>query len=462
MADDSLPERLRIPQPVIKKRLPSGRGAMEQPNATHDGDAALTRNFWLALLLTSVGAGLFADLLMGILHVAERVAFGSGHDTYQAAVEASSGGRRVVVLLCAGAIGGVAWYCIRRFLPNEHTEVDEAVWNGDGDLSLRRSFLTSITSVTVVGLGASIGREAAPKLMGGVSGTLVSNWLHLSSAQRRLIVACGAGAGFAAAYNVPIAGALFTAEVLCGSLALPTVLPAMACSMLATFVSWLTLPNHALYGDVPTFTVNGSLLTGSVVIGILVGVFALGFIRLIGWITHHRAKGAHVLWAMPLCFGILGVVGIRYPQLFGNGIGLAHDAFLGIGAPSLLLVLFLLKPLVTALCLEGGAAGGLFTPALASGALLGSVIGSGWDHVWAGAPLGACALIGAAATIGASMQAPLAGMVVVAELTHTGFGLSVPLLCATVIATVIVRHVDGYSIYTARLQSKRHDASLES
>jgi H+/Cl- antiporter ClcA len=141
---------------------------------------------------------------------------------------------------------------------------------------------------------------------------------------------------------------------------------------------------------------------------------------------------------------------------------LAHDAFLGLGAPSLLLILLVLKPIVTAGVLEGGAAGGLFTPTLAAGALLGALFATGWDHVWAGAPTGAFALIAAAAMIGASMQAPLAGMVLVAELTHTGFGLSVPLLLATVIATWMVRHIDGYSIYTARLQQRKNEVSLES
>ena len=454
-------ERQRFPQPVIKKRIASGRGAMEQPNATDDGPAALSVTFWVALVFTSIAAGLFGDLLMWILKVVEELAFGGSHDTYQAAVAAASNTRRLSALLLAGVIGGVSWYLIRRLLPNEKTEVDEAVWNGDGELSLRRSFLTSVTSIVVVGLGASIGREAAPKLMGGVSGTLIAKWLHLTSPQRRLLVACGAGAGFAAVYNVPIGGALFTAEVLCGSLALPTVLPAMAAAMLATLTSWLTLPNHALYDDVANFTVTPSIVAGSLLVGLLVGLFSVVFVRLISWVSHNRAKGAHVLWALPLACGVLGVVGFRYPQLFGNGIGLAHDAFLGLGAPSLLLILLVLKPLMTASVLEGGAAGGLFTPTLAAGALLGALFATGWSHVWAGAPTGAFALIAAAAMIGASMQAPLAGMVLVAELTHTGFGLSVPLLLATVIATWMVRHIDGYSIYTARLQQKHHDASLE-
>ena len=132
---------------------------------------------------------------------------------------------------------------------------------------------------------------------------------------------------------------------------------------------------------------------------------------------------------------------------------MAHDAFLGVGSIGLLVALAVLKPLVTALCLGAGASGGLFTPVMSTGAVLGAALGIAWSQVWPGSPIGAYALIGAAAMIGAGMQAPLAALVLVLELTHSGFGLMVPMMVATVIATAITRWIDGYSIYTARLSS---------
>ena len=158
---------------------------------------------------------------------------------------------------------------------------------------------------------------------------------------------------------------------------------------------------------------------------------------------------------MPLAFVVVGVVGFWYPQLFGNGKDMAHDAFLGIGGVGLLFALFALKPLVTALTLSSGAAGGVFTPFLSTGAVLGGFLGVGWVHLWPGTPVGAFALVGAAAMIGASMQAPLAGLVLVLELTHNGFSLIIPMMAATAIATFLVRQIDGYSIYSARLPSER-------
>jgi CIC family chloride channel protein len=447
-------DRLRVPQPVMKRRLPSGRGAMEQPNVTHDGEAALSARFWVAVAVTGVATGLFGDLMMMILFWFQHTAFNYHTGSFESAVENVSGLRRVVVLLIAGAVGGVAWYVLRRYTKGECSEVDEAVWNGSGKLSLRRSLGTSVISEVVIGMGASLGREAAPKLMGGASASVLAGWVGLSPAQRRLLVACGAGAGLGAVYNVPLGGALFTAEVLVGSIALPTILPALACSWIATATAWLYLPTSATYIDIPAFHSDTRLIVWALLLGPVVGVFAAGYIRLLGWVSHHRVSGRKALAAPLVAFAVLGAVGLGYPQLFGNGKNMAHDVFLGGGGVGLLLALFILKPLVTALCLGSGASGGLFTPVMSTGAVLGGALGLLWSYAWPGSPVGAYAMIGAAAMIGASMQAPLAALALVLELTHSGFLLMVPMMVATVTATAITRYLDGYSIYSARLTAK--------
>jgi len=446
-------ERQRVPPPLIKRRVPSGRGAMEQPNVTHDGDAALSARFWLAVLLTGVATGLFGDLLMGVLSLIERWAFHANTSHYARGVAAASGVHRVLALVIAGVVGALGWYAVRRFLRHQRADVDDAIWRGDAELGMRRSFLTSVTSEVVVGLGASIGREAAPKLMGGASGTAVSRWLQLTAAQRRLLVACGAGAGLAAVYNVPLGGAIFTAEVLVGSLALPTVLPALVCSGVATITAWITLSRGPTYRDIASYHFSGAVMVWSLPAGLIIGLLAIFYVRLIGWVSFHRVRGASILWLMPVTFTVVGILGLWYPQLFGNGQDMAHTAFLGLGSAGVLFALFALKPLVTAATLGAGAAGGLFTPFISTGAVFGALLGIGWSHLWPGSPIGAYALVGAAAMIGASMQAPLAGLVLVLELTHSSLSLALPMMAATAIATFVVRQVDGYSIYSARLPS---------
>ncbi|WP_304046000.1 chloride channel protein [Jatrophihabitans endophyticus] len=428
---------------------------MLQPNVTGDGDARLTARFWVMVVLTGVATGLLGDGLMFLLFGIEHLAFGvNGNDSsFTAAVADAGGWHRVVPLLVAGAFGGPAWYLLRRFTPGKKSEVDEVLWTGEGRLSLRRSLGTSVISEIVIGLGASLGREAAPKLMGAVSGSMVAEWAKLTPAQRRLLVACGGGAGLAAVYNVPLGGALFTAEILVGAVNLPVILPALACSGVATCVAWLYLPSHATYLDIPDYAFSGRLLVWALLLGPVVGVLAAGWVRLIGWVSHHRVQGRWAIGAPLVAFAVLAVVALRYPELYGNGRGMAHTAFVGAGTLALFAALSVLKPFVTALCLESGATGGLFTPTMSAGAVLGAFLGIAWSHLWPGSPIGAYAMIGAAAMIGAGMQAPLAGLALVLELTHSGFALMVPMIVATVLATAIARWIDGYSIYTARLSA---------
>jgi CIC family chloride channel protein len=443
-----------VPPPLIRSRMPSGRGATEQPNATGDGDAALTPVFWLMVVLTGVAAGLFGDLMMLVLFTVQRLAFGWHGGSLEAAVAQVSDTRRIVVLLAAGAFGGVAWYLLRRLTPGEKAEIDDVVWGEGQRLSFRRSLSSSLISEVVIGMGASIGRENAPKLMGGAAASVLAGWARLSPGQRKLLLACGGGAGLAAVYNVPVGGALFTAEVMMGTITLPVALPALACSGIATMTAWLYLPDHATYLGVPGYRLTAPLLAWALVAGPLIGLVASGYIRLIGWVTHHAVTGRAAVFAPVAALGILGLLGFAYPQLFGNGKDMAASAFLGAGGLGLLLALAALKPLVTALCLGSSASGGLFTPTMSTGAVLGAAAGIAWSLAWPGSPPGAYAVVGAAAMLGAAMQAPLAGLVLMLELTGGGFPILIPMIAATVTATVVARYVDGYSIYTARLRAR--------
>jgi H+/Cl- antiporter ClcA len=274
-------------------------------------------------------------------------------------------------------------------------------------------------------------------------------------------MACGGGAGLAAVYNVPIGGALFTAEIMLGTISVPVVLPALACSWIATATAWLYLPDRPTYIDIPNYRFTMTLLVWALVAGPLIGVISSGYIRLIGWVSHHQAGGRFALFAPVVAFGILGVIAFAYPQLLGNGKDIAHDAFVGADGFALLLALFALKPLVTALCLGSGASGGLFTPTLSTGAVLGGAAGIAWSLAWPGSPAGAYALVGAAAMLGAAMQAPLAGLVLILELTGGGFAIAIPMIAATVTATAVARYIDGYSIYTARLRARPRDPDAE-
>lgn len=445
---------MRVPAPLVRTRLPSGRGATEQPNATGDGPAALTPVFWLLLAATGVAAGLFGDALMLVLRTAQHLAFGYHAGTLEAAVARSSDTRRLAVLAAAGVLGGLAWFLLRRYTRGEQSDLDDVIWSRGKRLSFRRSLGTALISEVVIGMGASIGRENAPKLMGGACASALAGWAGLPDAQRRLLMACGAGAGLAAVYNVPLGGALFTAEIMMGSLTVPVVLPALACSAIATGTGFLYLPDRVTYLGVPGYRLTPALLAWALLAGPLTGLAASGYTRLIGWVSYYQARGRAVLVAPTVALTVLGALALAYPQLPGNGKDMAHDAFLGADGLTLLLALLALKPLVTALCLGSGASGGLLTPTFSTGAMLGGAAGIAWSLIWPGSPAGAYALVGAAAMLGAAMQAPLAALALTLELTGGGFGLLLPMTAATVTAVLVARRIDGYSIYTARLRAR--------
>lgn len=444
-------ERLRIPAPVLRRRVASGRGATEQPNVPADEPARLTPTFWVMVLLTGVGAGLFGALLMFILTSVEHLAFGFDSGTFESGAEHASLTRRIVSTGIAGVVAGVGWFLLRRYTRGQKAEVDDALWNGDGHLSFRRSAGTSVLSEVVVGMGASVGREAAPKLMGGVAGSLLARWTGMTEAQRRLLVASGAGAGFSAVYNVPLGGAVLAAEVLYGSVALPVIMPALACSAIATVTAWLYLPAEVTYPGIPAYPFSFAELVWSLLVAVPIALLAVGYVRLIAWVSHHRSTGWKSIVAPIGAMLLVGAAGLAFPQLFGNGKSIAQLAFLGQGGLVLLLVLAVLKPILTAACIGSGISGGLFTPTLSMGAALGGFLGGAWSLLWPGTPAGAYAVIGAAALISAAMQAPLAGLALVLDLTHSNFSLMVPMVLAAVVATAVARHLDGYSIYSGRL-----------
>ena len=410
----------------------------------------------MLVALIGVSSGLGGAALIELLRAVQHLAwsFDAGH--FLEAVERSSDARRVLVLLCGGAIAGIAAFGLARL--GGGGEISEGLWLRAGQMRLVSSFARAVDSIVIVGLGASLGREAAPQQVGAAVASSLSDWARLPVWQRRLLVASGAGAGMAAVYNVPLGGALFALEVLLGTVSLPLVLPALATSLIATAVAWVALPMRPTY-VVPTYEAHVSQIVWALVLaGPIAGLASVAYIRLIAGAHDVRPRGWLRVAAPVLVFAALGAVAIAYPQVLGNGKGVVQLALVGRLAIGVMAVLIVLRPLATAACLGSGAPGGLFTPTLAFGVVLGGVLGDAWLQLWPGAPLGSYAVIGGAAVLAAGMQAPLAAVVLLLELTHKVDGLMVPMLLAVVEATVVSRLLRARSIYSVRLPGSSLDA----
>src|SRR5579872_31912 len=203
--------------------------------------------FWLAICLIGVSTGLAAAALTRLLEDVQSVLWrGSGTNILAAASQASAA-RHLVILLAAGILTGVGQFILKQLSSGNGIDTTEAIWFYAGRLPPLRTLGSAVLSILAVGMGASLGREGAPKQVGAVLANALSDGAQLSDEQRRLLVACGAGAGMAAAYGVPLGGALFAVEVLRGELALRLVLPAMLTSLVATGVSWAFLPDQPTY-----------------------------------------------------------------------------------------------------------------------------------------------------------------------------------------------------------------------
>jgi H+/Cl- antiporter ClcA len=388
---------------------------------------------------------------MELLRAAQHIAWPAGPGYFLAAVERATAWQRVAVLTGAGLFAGVCRKMLRRPNNKGHAgDLSEAIWLRGAKIAVPQVLASAVVSIIIVGLGASLGREGALKQAGAAVAAQLSAWRRLSTEERRLLVACGAGAGMGAAYNVPFGGSLFVLEVLLGTLSLPKVLPALATSVIATAVSWIFLPDRQTYFISP-FGAPRSLLFWSLLAGPLLGIASAGYIRLIAWADGHRPKGWRTIAAPSLVFAVLGSAAIWFPQLLGNGKDLVQQLLWGEIGPGLDWTLLVLKTLAIAGCLASGAPGGLFTPTMTCGALLGAALGQAWQLVWPGAPPGTFALIGGGAVLAASTQGPVSTIVLMVELTHRVDSMIVPLIVAVAGAMIATRALEQRSIYTARL-----------
>lgn len=420
------------------------------PTLRHPG----ALRFWLAVVLTAMGTGMAAAGLTRLLEWVQHVMWnGSGTKLLEAATHASAG-RRVTVLLCAGLTTALGQLLLRHISSGNGIDTTEAISFYAGRMPALRTLWSAVLSTFIVAMGTSLGREGAPKQVGAVLANFFSDRGSLPDEQRRLLVACGAGAGMAAAYGVPLGGAMFSLEVMRGALALRSVLPALVTSLVAAAVAWLFLPDAPTY-MIPAYASSASVVVWALLAGPVAGAVSVAYVRLIRRADHDKPHNWRRMVAPIVVLGGIGVVSIWFPQILGNGKDVSQLAFTGQVAPLLLLILFVLRPVATVLCVRSGAPGGLFTPSLTMGAMLGGALGYAWSLVWPGVPPGLFAVLGAAAVLGATTQGPISSVILMIELTGRDRSLILPLLLIVCIATLVARTIEPRSIYDARLTDEQ-------
>ena len=405
-----------------------------------------TRRFAVATLLTGVIAGLVGLACIHLLHWIQAIAWDMHSGTLLEAASAASPTRRILVLTLGGLIGALSWFLL--FRRNKTiTSVSAAV---DGTpMPPLRAIWHALTQIVIVSLGASVGREVAPREMAAAFSAAAADRLGLTPEDRRIIVACGAGAGLAAVYSIPLSGAIYTLEILLVSLSTRAVAPALITSGIAVLISTgFTRP--AFFYTVPTLTPSLSLTVFSALMGPVLGAAGWFFKEAVARISVDRPRDWRVLVALPVASFLVGVASVWVPSVVGNGQASAQTQFdatwaAGAGLAFALLVL-LAKTATTFLTIRAGGWGGVLTPAVALGAGLGAVIGLPWATAWPGSEIAAFAFIGAAAFLGTSMKAPFTGLILVIEFTGQGATILVPAVLAVGGATAAATWLSRQSL----------------
>jgi len=387
--------------------------------------------------LVGVAGGIAGIAVWLALQLIQFVAFGYPFGGHLEAADAPSGLNRFLALVAAGVLTGVAWWAIRRW-GRPVVSVPAAV-EGKRMPSLATVGNAGI-QILAVGLGASIGKEVAPREIGAWLSQLITARAGLTKRETKILVACGAAAGLAAVYDVPLGGALFAVEVLLGELTFATALPAFATSAIAAFVARLAIPDEVLY-HVPTTHLTPSLLVWAVIVGPVLGFAGVGFVKLTNRLQGLAPKGWHLLVMLPLVFAMVGLIAIPFPEILGNGRALGLDAMntsmnsatmLGMAPIVGLLVLGIIRTITTSATIGAGAVGGTLTPSIAIGSAFGGFLGGAWMLMWPadGPNLVSFAFIGAAAFLATTMRAPFTALVLVVEFTQQGTDILIPSLLA--------------------------------
>jgi chloride channel protein, CIC family len=335
-------------------------------------------------------------------------------------------------------------------------DILEAVVLRNGVLPLRAALVRAASSLVTQASAGAVGREGPIVLVAAATASGLGSLRGVPTRERRLLVACGAAAGLACAYNTPLGASLFAMEILLGSLSLEAIAPLAISSATATFLTW------AAFGRDPVFRVPAATLSSPgelllyAVLGVLGGLVAAAFLFALkaSASLYARSRLPRPL-AMASAGLALGLVTLRYPEIVGNGREAIAALFVRPWGMEPVLALLALRLVVTPLAVGSGTVGGVFTPTLFLGAMLGHAFGAG---VCALLPaLGAdpvpFALAGMGFLLAGTTHAPLTAVVMVFEMT-LDYGMVVPLLLGSALATLVAKRLSANSVYTEALQRK--------
>lgn len=349
-------------------------------------------------------------------------------------------------------------YVVKDNIGHGVTKVLLAMSKNESKIKPHNTWSSMLTSAFTIGFGGSVGAEAPIVYTGAAIGSNIGRICKLSYRNITILLGCGAAGALAGIFKAPLAGVLFTIEILMFNVSMNSLLPLLVSSISATMVSYI------FRGDTPIFECaltdfSMSNLPFYLLLGLSAGFFSLYFTNGTLWLEEKLAKikNRYTKWIISAVS--LALLIILFPPLYGQGyetvssllVGnysfVNYDAWL---VPVFFVLVLFLKIIAMTLTNAGGGVGGTFGPTLFAGALLGFIISRSLNLVGLNVPESNFVLVGMAALMASVMQAPMTAIFLIAEISG-GYDLLAPLIITSTISFGVVRVFEKYSIYTKRI-----------
>ena len=361
-------------------------------------------------------------------------------------------------------------YIVKDDIGHGVTKVLQAVSKNESRIKKRNTWSSIVASAVTIGFGGSVGAEAPIVYSGAAIGSNIARKFGLSYKNMTILLGCGAAAAVAGIFKAPMAGVLFTLEILLFNISMNSILPLLIASVTATVVTYFLMGDSVAFSNsIEAFHMSN--LPFYLILGVFCGAMSLYFIRTTLRVEDkmRRISRPWVRWA--LCSVVLGILIFVFPPLYGEGydsltLMLNNNAtdvaggLLGnlLGDKWIFLAFFacvlLLKVYATALTNAGGGVGGTFGPTLVSGGLAGFVVARLINLTGiAVVPEANFVLAGMGGMMAAVMQAPMTAIFLIAEITG-GYELFIPLIVTSAVSYGAIRMIEPYSIYTKRIAAQ--------
>ena len=362
-------------------------------------------------------------------------------------------------------------YVVKDNISHGVTRVLESVSKNESHIKSHNVWSSLLTSAVTIGFGGSVGAEAPIVYTGAAIGSNLARVAKFSYANITVLLGCGAAGAIAGIFKAPLAGILFTMEILMFNISMASLLPLLLSAMSATVVSYIFTGQTAMFHCTLTpFSMQN--IPFYILMGMLCGIGSVFFMNSTLRLEDRlgKIKSPYGRWA--LCALGLGILIFLFPVLYGEGytsiISLLNGQVLSLdtqtplsfmldspwGIPLFFLLVFFVKVLAMTFTNMGGGVGGTFGPTLFVGAILGFVIARSLNLIFAArgisVPEQNFVLVGMAAMMAGVMQAPLTAIFLIAEITG-GYELFLPLIIAATISFGTTRLFEKYSIYTKRI-----------